>query len=477
MMPRAKTAAMPAYAQQPGVPLEAFLQPVHRVGFVLLMLFFFTAFSRIMDVTLPIARLPLLTSLVTLLCMVLSGGLQRAWQTVEARMLLGFTAWCIVCIPFSSWRGGSFATVKNEWLKSLICFLLVVGLTVTLRQVRRLMITIAFATLLLTLMALVKQHRTLGRLSFDVGMFSNPNDLAQALLLGIPLLFALNVPQSNAFYRILTVAAAAPMLLATIQTGSRAAFLAMAVMVLMVFLRVSYMGKLALTVVIAGGGIAVVMMVPDAIRNRLITLMRSDQDQVEILNEEEDVAAVASVASRRELFVQSVRFTIQNPVFGVGPGTFQHASVMETKAEGLRGMWRQTHNMYTQISSECGLPGFALYFGVVFVLFRRFRSLRKMCGDDPRFDEVRKLLLIFNTSFVSVLVTGAFSSVAYQMLVPAMIGIAAALHRAGLQEVERIRGAAPARAKAVDKPIRHAEPQIARPARKQPVLTSRMPRS
>ena len=473
MMPRVHPATSSTRnATYSGVPLEAFLQPVHHVGFVLLMLFFFMAFSRIMDVMLPIARLPLLTSLVVLLCMVLRGGLMRVWQAVEGKMLLGFTAWCIVCIPFSSWRGGSFATVKDEWLKSLICFMLVVGLTVTLRQVRRLMVTIAFATLLLTLMALVKQHRTLGRLSFDVGMFSNPNDLAQALLLGVPLLFALNLPQSNVFYRLLTAAAAAPMILATIETGSRAAILAMLLMLLMVFVRVGYMGKLVLTLVIAAGGIVAVMVVPDAIRNRLTTVMGSQQEEAYVA-EQEDVAAVASAESRKELFLQSIRFTIQHPLFGVGPGTFQHASVAETTSIGERGMWRQTHNMYTQISSECGLPGFALYFGTVFVLFWKFRSLRKMCGNDPRLDEVRKMLLIYSTSFVSVLVTGTFSSVGYQLLLPSMIGIATVLHRAGLQEVMRIRGTAPA----AGAPIWYAEPRrTVQPARTKPVLTSRTPR-
>jgi O-antigen ligase len=420
--------------------LEAFLQPVHRVGFFLLTVFYFMAFSRVMDVLLPVARLPFAVSLITMLCLVMSGGLERMFRLTEGKMLLGFTAWIIIGIPFSSWRFGSFSVVKDEWLRSLMCFMLVAGLIVTVRQARRLMITIAFATLILTIMALVKQHRVLGRLSFDVGMFSNPNDLAQALLLGVPLLFALNVPQSNAFSKIITAAAAAPMLLAIVQTGSRTALLAIMVMVVMTFMRVGYMGRLMIVVVLAGGGVLATVALPDAVRNRYV-LMLGDSDDV---REEEDRVAVASAESRKALLFQSLQFTLKHPLFGVGAGTFQHSSVRENASEGKKAMWRETHNMYTQISSETGLPGFILYFGTVIVLFRKYRALRLRCEGDPRLNDIKNLMFIYSTSFVSVLVTGAFSSIGYQLLIPSMIGLAAALHAAGEQEVDRITAKAPA---------------------------------
>jgi O-antigen ligase len=483
------TIAHPPVPPRPGtslsdIPLDAFLQPVHRSGFVLLTIFFFMAFSRVMDVLAPSARLPFAVSVATLLCMVMSGGLMRVYQATEGKMLLAFTAWCFIGIPLSSWRGGSFNIVTQTWLKSLFCFALVVGLIVTARQARRMMVVIALATLVLSLMVLVKQHRVVGRLSFDVGMFSNPNDLAQALLLGVPLLFALNVPQSNAFLRIVTAAAAAPMLLAVVQTGSRSALLAIAVMIVMTFLRVGYMGRLALVLVIAGGVVFAVVALPRAVMSRYM-LMLTDTDDVRELPFEgaqvskTEAIAVASSESRKFLLLQSLRFTIQHPIFGVGPGTFQHVSVQETASEGKRSMWRETHNMYTQISSETGLTGFFLYFGTLAVLFRKFRSLRLRCEGDRRLDSVRHLLLIYSTSFISVLVTGAFSSIGYQLLVPTMIGLASVLHAGCAREVERITALAPAVPKA-QKPARRPVPKLPpglglpRPLRPQPAVVTRM---
>ncbi len=66
-----------------------------------------------------------------------------------------------------------------------------------------------------------------------------------------------------------------------------------------------------------------------------------------------------SVVARFNYWEAAVATTIDNPLFGSGPGTFQiqYAARKRPEAE----MARMVHNDYLQQASDSGLPGFALY--------------------------------------------------------------------------------------------------------------------
>jgi len=53
----------------------------------------------------------------------------------------------------------------------------------------------------------------------------------------------------------------------------------------------------------------------------------------------------------------------------------------QAKAEGQRGMWHETHNAYTQVSSECGVPALICYLAALISSFTIFRKCRK--SPDP----------------------------------------------------------------------------------------------
>jgi hypothetical protein len=116
--------------------------PLQNAGFKLLLLFLFFAFSRVLDVTLPSLHLPFILSVIVLLATLATGGLGRVLASPIGRLLLAFTVWMVICVPFSQWKGGSFVLLKEIWLRSLLCFVMVAGLTLTLRQVRAVLLTL-----------------------------------------------------------------------------------------------------------------------------------------------------------------------------------------------------------------------------------------------------------------------------------------------------------------------------------------------
>ena len=75
-----------------------------------------------------------------------------------------------------------------------------------------------------------------------------------------------------------------------------------------------------------------------------------------------DVAAVESTEARKLLFQRSLRATVERPLFGVGPEQFPNYRGKGGRAQETREvLWYGTHNSYTQISSESGIPAIIFY--------------------------------------------------------------------------------------------------------------------
>jgi O-antigen ligase len=86
-------------------------------------------------------------------------------------------------------------------------------------------------------------------------------------------------------------------------------------------------------------------------------------------DQHENVAsAYASSQLRQDLFWRSIDVTKAHPLFGVGPGNFQIIS----------GSWHVSHNSFTQMSSEGGIPALILYVLILWCSFKNVRSARRL---------------------------------------------------------------------------------------------------
>ena len=115
--------------------------------------------------------------------------------------------------------------------------------------------------------------------------------------------------------------------------------------------------------------------------------------------------------------MRSLEMTANHPIFGVGPGNFQT----------LTGDWHVTHNTYTELSSECGIPALFLFLLLLWSGFRNLRSRRTNLGSAHE-----ELQLYFPALRIALLVyaLGAFfSSTAYQLLPYYLISYTTLLHK------------------------------------------------
>ena len=104
----------------------------------------------------------------------------------------------------------------------------------------------------------------------------------------------------------------------------------------------------------------------------------------------------------------------EHPLFGVGPGNFEQVS----------GYWHVTHNAFTQMSSEGGLPALILY---VLILWHGFTNVRATKRLASRRTESSLLAGVLHASLIGYVVGSVFASVGFQFFPYILVAYTTAL--------------------------------------------------
>jgi O-antigen ligase len=401
-------------------------------------LYLFLYLSRILDVSLPNLKITMMLNLIFLGLAVLSGGLVHFFRSRICLLLAGFYCWMLICVPFSVWKGGSVATMIQA-ARSLVLVAAIIALVSSVRDGLRMMYVIGFAEVTAGLMSkLAGQQSQTERLVLTAGTFADPNIYCALLFMGMPFLWLAARNAAHPLHKLVYMTAALPILAAGLATGSRAGFIMLCAMLGLLFLRLPATRKLRLLVG-AGALLAVAPLVfPDHILQRYTTLFGApapeevSAEQLKYLG-----AATASAESRLYLLQRSLELTAKNPLLGVGPGMFTVAEDQDARARGLRrGNWHETHNTYTQVSAEAGLPAFVLYTMALLLALRALSRLRKAltppaAGEQER---ARNGVVYLEVAFAGALTAALFLSIAYTGLLYVLVGLIVALERAVVQE-------------------------------------------
>ncbi|MCU1238516.1 MAG: O-antigen polymerase [Candidatus Solibacter sp.] len=411
-----------------------------QLGFNVLLVFLFLAFSRIFDVKFGTLHITGIAYRVVFAMVILSRGFLISLGTPIGKALLGFTVWFGLSVPFSIWRGGSIPIFRDTWLLfSFVAFLAVPGLVSTYAQWRKVISTVAIAMFVFTIIANVFGVMENGRLFLTQGKFANPNEMAQALLMGIPLWGGLMGSAASGPKKLWAGGIMALMLFTTFRTGSRGAMIGFVGMALIYFLRAPIMDKLKFII----GGIVLFAVLVGVMPGKLVARYRTTVD-----DDIEDTAdmdgsmresALTSTQSRKVLLRRSIMFTFKHPLFGVGPGMFPVADDEYSKSIGLRkGQWLGTHNSYTQVSSELGIPAFICFTVAVFLSMKGPYAVYKRTVGDPRLQDMGNMALGLHYCVIIYAITIFFDYIAYSMMLPVLGGLAAALVRTADVEITRV---------------------------------------
>jgi O-antigen ligase len=422
----------PIASQQAAAPPVLRLESttLQRFSFAILIAFLFMIFSRILDVKFAGLHLPGISYRLVGIYLVMSGAFLVAFRESIGRCMLGFTFFFLMAIPFSIWRSGSLQALTTQWLISFVVFMATASLVPDFRQYVRTAKTIAWAVLVLTVICVLLGVNVNGRLFLEQGRFANPNEMAQAMLLGMPFWWAVLSSSRTLLSKLFSSGTLLLMLYVISKTGSRGALVSMLVIVLFMFLRATPIGKLKLMV---GGSLmllAAVVLLPGGLKQRYQTFFSPDVEDADQADQQMLGSALDSTASREELLKRSLIITLKHPLFGVGPSNFEVAENQMAMDEGKRrGAWLGTHNTFTQVSSECGIPAFLFYCAIIILSLKKSYSLYRRTKYRPDLQEINTQALAVNYSLIAFLVTGIFVHAAYTSLLPVLSGLVVSLVR------------------------------------------------
>jgi O-antigen ligase len=369
-----------------------------------------------------------------LLLLICGTGL-RGLRTTVGRMWLAFGVWMILGVPTSFWPGGSVAVLRSYLPRIHLLFFLITAFFITRRQCRQLMTFNVFSAFLMLLICI-----GFGGTPSDTGRFcipgsvyfTNPNELAIELLTAIGALtyWLFDEKKIKIAAAILGIALS---LFFVLKTGSRGALLASAVLLVMAFFITQAKAPILAFVVLS---LLFIPLLPSNTLHRLTLIVFDTDAPVEATNTE-DTANIDSQIERQTLFRKSIELTFSHPILGVGVDMFIDATSGADAKKGVHSAALGTHNSYTQISSETGLPGFLLYAGALVLSLSYMIKLYRATSNRP---ELRDFTAMSYSTWISIAgfgLSSMFHHLGYAPYVATLCGTAMVIHMAAQPYLRR----------------------------------------
>jgi O-antigen ligase len=250
----------------------------------------------------------------------------------------------------------------------------------------------------------VEQYRV--QVSNINGIFGNPNEMALHFVMMSPITLCLAIGTKFKAMKIVYFAAPGLFIAANMVTYSRGGFLGLLGVAAVLAWKLGRKHKvhtLIGSVVIGGLTIA---LAPGNYGLRMISIFIPSLDPV------------GSSDARRDLLETSLLVTARNP-WGIGIGNFEIVSAHN----------HQTHNAYTQVSSELGVLGLLAYMVFMISPFRKLRAIERRLFDADDLNWFYYLSIGLQASIVGYWVTSFFASVAYNWFIYYLLAYAVAFRR------------------------------------------------
>lgn len=338
---------------------------------------------------------------------VLHGNFTDRPREVNLVLLLTLTA--LLSIPLAPSPWDAWDTFNKIFIKTVLLFIIMVNVMRTERRLK-LMIFLSFAAGFYMSAIALRDFGVPSATNLDAtrakaaikNLFGEPNAMALHLVTMIPIAIALFLSSRNVLKKTLYAAGALLMIVGTFATQSRGGFLGIVAAGSVFAWKLGRRNRVLMVAVVVVVLSAAVIFAPGGYGNRMATIIDTSAD------------ATGSASSRRELLKRSVIIAIGNPLFGIGIGNFPIV--------GIRG--QVTHNAYTQVAAEMGLPALAFYILFLVAGYKRLRRMELETLEKKNLGRIYFLTVGLQASLVGYMVGSFFLSVAYEWFVYVLVGYA-----------------------------------------------------
>jgi O-antigen ligase len=374
----------------------------HKFTYVLLLLYTFFVFFRPYELIPGAGFLSSITYFIAVATLVVFVFTQLSTTgslsvfVMEIKAVLALTVLAVLTLPFARGPGLAWETFSDAFIKAVLIFIVLTNVIQTRRQLMLIIgvsLTMGFYVSCLALNLYMKGEFDADgyRVAVDLkGLFGNPNDMALHLSTMVPLALALGAGAKNWFaksgYYSLTIL----MMIAVTVTFSRGGFLGLAVSLLVVAWKLSRRGRLK---VLAGAAFATflfTLLVPGSYGTRLLSMFIPGLDPT------------GSATARRGVLITSILVTLRNP-WGVGIGNSPLFGAHD----------HETHNAYTQVSSELGILGLVAYLIFLVWPIRMLRIIERNTLLENEDSWIYYMSIGVQGALIAFMVSSFFASVAY----------------------------------------------------------------
>jgi O-antigen ligase len=352
----------------------------------------------------------------------------RLWVR-PTKWLAALVAWTMLSVPGAIWVGNSFALVFDNFVKTVLMYIVVAGSVRGVRDVERLAAAYLAAAAIYAAVVLTRfdlgsgEAWRLGRL-----YYYDANDFATFVVTALPcgLYFAHAARRRS--MQLFAVTALLILTVALVHTGSRGGFLAFVAVATFVLLRYT---AIAVRWRISAFAFVAVVLVATASEQywRQMSTIVSDADY----NQTEE-------SGRLQIWRRGIGYMLGHPLFGVGPGNFQMAegtlSPFATRQQfGVGVRWNAAHSSFVQIAAETGVPGFIFF---VMMIVSAFGVLRSMGRSRTSPGSAPDLTQALTASLIGFVVGGAFLSLAYSEMLYTLVALPVGLHKVTQQGADHV---------------------------------------
>jgi O-antigen ligase len=292
------------------------------------------------------------------------------------------------------WKMGALNRTL-DFSKVYIVWLLTFLLVATFERLRRMIFIQAASVAVISTVSIIIGHSKPRLEGVIGGIYSNPNDLAFAIVLTLPFCLAFVLSAKSVFVKLCWITAILTMGLTLFMTASRAGFITLLISGTVCLWHFGVRGRRFYLIVTSGLAMGLLLAVAGGpILNRLAAISGRTDTQ-------EEAKAYGSYEQRRYLMIRAVEGIAHYPILGIGLRNFPVYS----------GVWRDVHMTYLQIAVEGGIPSLILY-----MLFfgRGFTNLRRLLRRRDLDTQTTLMVGALHSSMVGFAVGALFAPEAYQ---------------------------------------------------------------
>jgi putative inorganic carbon (HCO3(-)) transporter len=411
----------PAAAEEKTARVEAGSHPLAFIGLFLFTLLLYVRPNELFpDVfgNFPIMKIVAILTLIVYIAGKLGHGERLSMWPLEMSMLAVIILLGIILTPISAAPSASIDLLTDTFFKVTVIFVLMINLVDTPKRLRLIMKLVVICGTGISAGSIVKFAE--GKFTATIqgvgvriegtvgGIFGNPNDLAMALDLLLPLAIVLAFTSKPAA-RLLYLACAFVLAMGTVVTFSRGGFLGLAAAGGILLWKLGRNNKLTTAMAALAACLVLAMSMPAGYTDRLFTIIHTEQDTTN------------SAQERQGEMKQALDIALRHPFIGIGMGNYPFYSNHAIRA----------HNAYVEVAGELGLTGLLAYLVLIFAPLRSLKRIeRETSGaNETGTRELHFLSAGVHAAIMSYVVCAVFSSAQYQWYLFYVVGYAISLRR------------------------------------------------